>query len=143
MARIELIGMQKHLGDIKTSGARGREDVFRWVTRLAFLTQRRAVEGIQRGPKSGRIYQKYNPRRTHRASAPGQYPATDTGRLASSIAVEPPSNRENPVARVGTAVRYGLYLEKKAGSRGGRPWLGRSLSAALAEMKGDLGKGLR
>lgn len=38
-----------------------------------------------RGPATGRVYQKHNPRRTHRASAPGQAPMTDTGRLAGSV----------------------------------------------------------
>ena len=36
-----------------------------------------AIKSIQTGPKSGRIYERYNPRRTHQASAPGQAPASD------------------------------------------------------------------
>lgn len=43
------------------------------------------VKRYNRGPASGRTYQKYNPRRTHTASAPGQAPQTDTGRLAGSV----------------------------------------------------------
>ena len=43
------------------------------------------VKRYQSGPASGRVYQKYNPRRTHRASAPGEAPMSDTGQLAGSV----------------------------------------------------------
>ncbi len=45
-------------------------------------------ERIRQVPKTGRIYQKYNPRRTHQASALGEAPATDTGELINSIYTE-------------------------------------------------------
>tara|TARA_Y100001972_G_C7582027_1_gene291915 strand:+ start:423 stop:872 length:450 start_codon:yes stop_codon:yes gene_type:complete len=44
-----------------------------------------AVDSIARGAKSGITYTKYNPRRTHTASAQGQAPATDTGNLIKGI----------------------------------------------------------
>ena len=53
----------------------------------AQLIRGEAIKSIQSGPKSGRVYQKYNPRRTHTASAPGQPPASDTGNLVSQIMV--------------------------------------------------------
>ena len=66
------------------------------------------VKAYQRGPASGVTYEKYNPRRTHTASAPGQAPATDTGRLASSVDFK----REGPMsATVGSAVVYAAMLE--------------------------------
>ena len=49
------------------------------------LIRSEAIRSIQSGPKSGRTYEKYNPRRTHKASAPGQAPASDTGNLVSQI----------------------------------------------------------
>ena len=49
---------------------------------LAMLNS--AKRRIQGGSKSGRTYQKYGPRRTHTASAPGESPATDTGGLVNS-----------------------------------------------------------
>lgn len=36
-------------------------------------------------PGSGRVYRKYNPKRTHQASAPGEGPAIDQARLAQAI----------------------------------------------------------
>ena len=49
------------------------------------LIRSEAVKSIQTGAKSGIMYQKYNPRRQHRASAPGEAPASDTGNLVNKI----------------------------------------------------------
>lgn len=66
------------------------------------------VRAYQRGPASGRVYHKYNPRRTHQASAPGEAPATDTGRLVSSVNFR----REGRLsASVGSDLAYAAMLE--------------------------------
>ena len=84
------------------------------VRDLTIDTHKFAVQGIQRGPASGRIYGK------HRASAPGQYPMSDTGRLAASVAMQPP-NASNIIGRVGTNVIYGKYLEFGTSGMRARP----------------------
>lgn len=43
------------------------------------------IKRYNEGPASGRVYQKYEPRRTHQASAPGQAPMSDQGRLVGSV----------------------------------------------------------
>ena len=48
-------------------------------------TRNTAVDNILRGSKTGETYEKYNPRRSHRASASGEFPASDTGFLANNI----------------------------------------------------------
>jgi HK97 gp10 family phage protein len=64
------------------------------------------VKRIQRGPKTGIVYQRRGIR--HPSSAPGQAPATDTGRLANSIIFE----QVGPVSvTVGSALIYAAYLE--------------------------------
>lgn len=65
------------------------------------------IKGLQRGPASGRVYKKSNPKRTHQASAPGQPPMSDTGRLVGSIYMDirPTS------ATVGSRLAYAHYLE--------------------------------
>ena len=85
---------EKHVGDaVNATGLELRGDI---------------VKAYQRGPASGMTYEKYNPRRTHTASAPGQAPATDTGRLASSVDFK----REGPMsAAVGSQVAYAAMLE--------------------------------
>ena len=66
------------------------------------------IRRIQSGPASGRVYQKYNPRRTHRASAPGEAPATDTGRLANSIQFQTETAMS---VTVGSQLAYAASLE--------------------------------
>ncbi len=58
--------------------------------KAAVLTATKLVETsaklrVQGGSKSGATTQKYQPRRTHTASAPGESPATDQGELVQSI----------------------------------------------------------
>ena len=87
------------------------------VTALGIMAD--AVRRIQRGPATGRLYQRYKPRRQHRASAPGEAPQSDTGRLAGSVQVD---NR-GEVADVGTNLDYGEYLEHGTTKMAARPWL--------------------
>lgn len=49
---------------------------------IGLLIRNRAVSKIQKGPKTGRRYKRGSI--THQASSPGEAPATDTGKLASS-----------------------------------------------------------
>lgn len=47
-----------------------------------------ARRSVQNSPRGGNTYEKYNPRRTHKASAAGEAPATDLGFLVRSITTE-------------------------------------------------------
>lgn len=68
---------------------------------------------ILKGPATGILYirgrGRINRSGTHRASAPGEAPATDTGTLASSIAAGRTGRME---AEVVSDVEYARYLEK-------------------------------
>ena len=110
----------KEIKGLKNAGA---AVVHEFVTEVTLATHKEALRGINRGPATGRTYEKYNPRRTHQASAPGERPAADTGRLASSVEFELPTNKVKPVGIVGTALQYGKFLELKPSTLGGRPWL--------------------
>jgi hypothetical protein len=61
---------------------------------------------IQRGPKTGRVYSRGTV--SHRASAPGQAPATDTGTLASSITYRKVGLM---TAEIESRLDYAYYLE--------------------------------
>lgn len=100
-----------------------REDVHGFAAEV----HETAIEGLQSGG-SGRTYEKTDPRRTHRASARGEYPATDTGRLASGTFPE----FGDDYGAVYTNVDYGRALELRAPERGGRPWLTRAWGEVLA-----------
>ena len=74
------------------------------------------VKRIQRGPKTGIIYQRRGV--SHQSSAAGQAPATDTGRLANSITFE----QVGPVSvTVGSALIYAAYLEYGTTRMAARP----------------------
>lgn len=80
-------------------------------------TRTEAVQGIQRGPATGQQRADGS-----RASAPGQYPMSDTGRLANSVEAKLPT-ASNMTAMVGTNVIYGRYLEFGTSRMAARPWL--------------------
>tara|TARA_R100001460_G_scaffold37421_5_gene71745 strand:- start:458 stop:907 length:450 start_codon:yes stop_codon:yes gene_type:complete len=84
------------------------------------------LESLQRGG-TGTTYQKYNPRRQHTASSPGEPPVTDTGQLASSISTTVKRRGTAIVGQIIAAAPYAADLEfgtkamKKKG--GGRPFM--------------------
>src|SRR5262249_49879155 len=89
-----------------------------------------AITSIQNGQKSGRLYK----RRTviHRASAPGEAPATDTGRLANSITAYNGGNGEAfTVAGRGTAL-YAPLLEFGTSKMAPRPFMVPALEKSKA-----------
>lgn len=139
---IKVANMREVIAEaVKLRGA-GDAALLDVITDLTLATHKQAVRGIQRGPTSGRVYQKYNPRRTHKASAPGEYPQSDTGRLASGVMFDLPKPGPKPEGQVYTNIRYGKYLELKPASMGGRPWLLRAFNEATKTVLADLRKAL-
>ena len=117
-----LVDLQSSMQEFQTRAV--AEDVHGF----GFGVHRRAVEGIQRGPASGETYQMSDPSREHTASAPGEYPMSDTGRLASSVMVD----TDKTSATIFSNLDYARYLELRAPERGGRPWLTRAFNEELA-----------
>lgn len=141
------------------------------------MVRNRAIEGITSPPKTGRIYTHRYPfvfgnedradpsdrrPKPHQASAPGEYPAGDTGNLMRSIFAEVERDFSaafsgvdlgmklefqaqgftfsdgNAEIRgfVGAHADYAAPLEYKPPEKGGRPFLRR----AFAEMQDDIVK---
>ena len=84
------------------------------------LIRAEAIKSIQTGAKTGIVYQKYNPRRQHRASAPGQAPASDTGNLVSKIIVKQKSKN---VTQVESGADYSKFLEYGTSKMEPRPFM--------------------
>lgn len=118
-ASITVEGVIELRDAIKQATTMMRREVYRAVEETAYDVHAAAVKRIQSGPASGMIYEKHDPRRTHKASAPGQPPMSDTGRLAGSIEVKV-SGME---AQVFTPVDYGRTLEFGTNRVAARPWL--------------------
>lgn len=114
------IADEEVLRKIKNASDKFQEKITQAVAIAAMNVRNTAVEKIQHGPKTGRVYKKR--RRVHQASAQGEWPASDTGRLAGSIRI----NSFPLSAEAGTEVLYGKFLENKDPAHGGRPWLSRS-----------------
>jgi hypothetical protein len=69
----------------------------------------------------------------HTASAPGEPPASDTGRLLTSIHHEMSDGPEGIEGRVGSDVEYAVYLELGTRDMLPRPFLRPALDIGLAE----------
>lgn len=76
-----------------------------------------AVKKLLSQPGRGRIYRRR--RVAHRASAPNQAPAVDTGRLRASYTWRTGDGVDGPYVEIGTNVKYAPFLE--FGTRRMRP----------------------
>jgi HK97 gp10 family phage protein len=96
-----------------------REEAGNVVKAVGIEMRADIVTSIQRGPASGITYKKSNPTRTHTASAPGQPPMSDTGRLANSITFDRVGDL---TATVGSALNYAPWLEYGTSRMAARPF---------------------
>lgn len=119
--RAELKGAARLRRKLRDLPVETKKNIIRAVATGLVEIQGDAQRLIQRGGRSGRIYRKYKPRREHRASAPGEPPKTDTGRLVSSIKTDVDADRLG--GAVGTNLKYGEYLEFGTKNMAARPWL--------------------
>ena len=128
-AHIALTGGTELKAQFKRLKGASPQIVTEFVEVMTIATHEKAVRGIQLGPASGSL-RTGGPKAGTPASAPGEYPMSDTGRLASSIKMELPALSATPEGVVGTNVMYGKWLEFKLPYQGGRPWLGRAFTEA-------------
>ena len=130
---IQLKGADKFREALSAMSDDVKAEVGKEVMAVALELRTDVIKSVQQGPASGRVYQKYKPRRVHQASAPGEAPASDTGRLANSIFFD----KEGPLtATVGSLVTYAAHLEYKPSNMGGRPFF----RPAVEKMRADFDK---
>ena len=105
---MQLEGGDQLAAALRAYGAKAERHIGDAVNATGLELRGEIVKAYQRGPASGVMYEKDNPRRTHQASLAGEAPATDTGRLASSVNFK----REGPMsATVGSDIAYAAMLE--------------------------------
>ena len=102
-----------------------RRAVKKWLNVVGLLVLNSAKRRILRGPNSGEVYEKYNPRRTHQASAPGESPASDTGTLVRGVVMQVDEAAHE--VNVGTNVQHGKWTELGTRNMEARPWLAPAL----------------
>lgn len=109
MARVvtvEITGVDAVKRALGAAFAKADREIALAVTDLASDLREEVTMSIARGAKTGRVYRRGGV--VHRASAPGQSPASDTGTLVNSIYVEP----DGPArVVVGSRLAYAAYLE--------------------------------
>jgi HK97 gp10 family phage protein len=141
------------LDRIGRASQRVRDEIAKEINKAVFLSGKK-VEGdakrsILSGQKSGRIYT----RRTvaHQASAPGEAPASDTGRLVNSINTERSGPGEAKVIAGRGIARYAALLEFGTRLMAARPfffpafeknreWIRERLSKAVRDVVVRVGK---
>jgi hypothetical protein len=88
----------------------------RVIKKVTYDVQATIVTRIQTGPKTGRLYRRRDKKtgriRLHRASAPGESPATDHGFLIGSVQVPP--FVDPLVGEILVSADYAAYLEQGA-----------------------------
>lgn len=125
--KIQLSGILSSKNALRKMGNNVDDLLDKEVMLAAIDTANISRKSIQRGVKTGRTYEKYNPRRTHRASAKGEAPATDTGALVSSITQEKTGKAE---AITGSRIVYSKFLEFGTQNMDERPFLKPALKKA-------------
>ena len=116
--------------DIEAIIARVRTAAMRGVVRGTEAVRNDAVTSIQSGPKTGRVYRRRGVE--HQASAPGEAPASDTGRLVGSIRTE--YNMRTLSGRVIASTTYAAALEYGTPRMEPRPYM----RPALAGRREDI-----
>lgn len=119
MTQIILKGDDALIAALKNMSDEIREEVGKVVTGTAIELRKDVVRRINNGPATGRVYQKYNPKRVHQASAPGEAPMKDTGRLQNSITFNQVGGL---TATVGSRLVYALHLEYGTRNMAARPY---------------------
>ena len=100
-----------------------KKDIQGLIATATMDVRKTVVEGIQGPPKTGRTYTRRTV--THKASAAGEYPATDTGNLVSKISmiVQP------FLGKVTSSAEYSKHLEYGTTYMQARPFMFPSLES--------------
>jgi len=136
---VEIVGVNELVEKFNKFGIDGRKALGKTLDKMGQKCRTDAIKSIQRDPKTGRVYEhvfrtingkaipyklrseQQNLSPTHRASARKQAPATDTGRLVSSIKFT-----RHPYDRFGylfSRLNYAFWLEYGTVNMAERPFL--------------------
>lgn len=106
---VYVVGVPGIVAALATKRKTIEQSVARGVTMGAMLIQKTARKKIMNGPKSGVSYKRG--KKSHRASAPGEAPANDTGNLQRTINIVAAKPSDRSTAQVTCMSLYANYLE--------------------------------
>jgi HK97 gp10 family phage protein len=111
-----------------------RANVMRAVIRGTESVRNEAIDLILSTAKTGRVYTRRGV--DHHASAPGEPPASDTGRLIGSLVTE--YDEANLTGRVRAAAEHAMPLELGTEKMEPRPFLRPAAANKQAEIEADI-----
>lgn len=97
------------------------------------LLHEEAVKGLQ--PKGSDRQTRYKPKRVVTVSPVGEPPNTDKGRAVQSINYEFAYTKDTYIGRVGTNLKYLMWLEFGTKNVGARPWLSTAYNKVEGKIK--------
>ena len=120
MITVKIRGQQAFIRNLTRFREEMSDQVDSALHASALVVQNEARRLVIKGPKTGRTYVRRG-KIKHRASAPGEAPASDTGTLARNIivAAELLKNRIRIIANT----RYSLFLEEGTKRMKPRPFM--------------------
>jgi len=116
--------------------ARIERAVAQSLVRTAEAVATDAARRVLSPPKTGRIYVRRGV--THQASARGEAPASDTGRLVNSITIR--FNRAELVSVVTANTKYASYLEWGTRRMKARPFMRPAVAAKRSQIELDMAR---
>lgn len=121
-------------------GRRTGQEVGRAIRRGGLAIENAAVDKIISPPKTGRIYaSKHRKGATHQASAPGEAPAADSGRLHQSItSVQTVNGPERYVSETAANAPYAIALELGTSKIAPRPYMGPSFDEVRPQVEASI-----
>jgi len=120
-ARVSISGVDNLKKTLRGFDKEIDDSLERAINIAAQTIRTQAIRLISKGARSGVKYTRYLPYRTGIASAQGEPPKSDTGRLVASI--DATIDADKVGATVGTNLDYGLFLEVGTSKMRARPWL--------------------
>jgi HK97 gp10 family phage protein len=113
-----------------------------FVTLATMMVEKTAQESIKNAG-TGKLYKKYNPRVDHRASAPNQPPATDTGFLGQNITINVDKKPNGTViGQIISAAPYSKHLEFGTVNMTERPFMQPALMKNKRKIQSMFKKGI-
>lgn len=134
---VQLLGAERMQRAIEARLAASDHALTRGLIAAGLIVRNAAVLLLQKGPKTGRIY--FRRSVAHRASAPGEAPATDTGNLVRSIGQDVVADG----VIVFAAAEYARKLEFGEGRVAARPFLRRALTDKASDVRAAIAKALQ
>lgn len=131
---VNLEGLDRLAGKSKLVSKIAEQELKKALLASGLMVEKAAKESIAGGGKTGKVYRRGG--RTHQASAPGEAPATDTGRLVNSINVRlADGDTAAEVAAGSGSVKYARMLEFGTSRMEARPFLFPALERSKPKIK--------